>query len=42
MYFIEFEVNSKFYDFCDFVGVDGNFACTCQVSEIENILQKTA
>ena len=42
MYFIEFQANSKFYDFCIFVGVDENFACACQDSEIQKILQKTA
>ena len=39
MYFIEFQANSKFYDFCIFVGVDENFACACQDSEIQEISQ---
>ena len=41
MHFIEFQVNSKFNDSCDFVGVDGNFACACQDSEIQEISQIT-
>ena len=42
MYFIEFQVNSKFYNFFDFVDVDGNFACEGQNLEIQEMQQKTA
>ena len=40
MYFIDCQVNSKFHDICDFVGVDEDFAGTCQDLEIQEISQK--
>ena len=40
MHFIEFELNSKFHDFCDFVSVDGILLAHARIQKFKKYCKK--